>query len=179
MKTQFSFFIALGAALAPLTSEQPAASAATAKAEVASRQYLVGTWHCTFTVGPQAGSYTTTWATALDNLWLTQTYDQAPTGDEPGFVAKYFIGYDERHQAWVRFGAMSTGQYFAIRMTDDGKGGWGWKYVSFFPRTTPETSGSDATFTRKSDTQYTVDGPTYPNERTQQRVTEHHLCTKG
>ena len=97
MKTQFSFFIALGAALAPLTSERPAASAATAKAEVASRQYLVGTWHCTFTVGPQAGSYTTTWATALDNLWLTQTYDQAPSGDEPGFVAKYFIGYDERH----------------------------------------------------------------------------------
>src|SRR5207244_1433678 len=79
-------------------------------------------------------------------------------------VAKYFIGYDERHQAWVRFGAMSTGQYFAIRMTDDGKGGWGWKYVSFFPRTTPETSGSDATFTRKSDTQYTVRSEEHTSE---------------
>ena len=95
---------------------------------------------------------------------------------EPAVHAEYFMGYDERRQAWVRFGVMSTGQYFAIRMTETGDSGWSWKYVSFFRTQNPETPGSDATFTKKSDSEYAVDGPSYEQNGT--RVTEHHVCKK-
>jgi hypothetical protein len=153
-----------------------ASSASTAREEIASRRYLIGTWKCTYTVGNVAGAYATTWANALDDRWLKQTYDQPAAPNAPGFLAEYFVGYDEARQAWVRFGAMTTGQYFAIRMADDGNGGWTWKYVSFFPRKAPETAGSDATLTKRSDTEYTVDGPTYPSKGV--TVTEHHDCKK-
>jgi hypothetical protein len=153
--------------------------AATAKEAIASRQFLVGTWNCTFTVGSQGGPYTTIWSNVLDSLWLEQTYDQPRSPTAEPFKADYLIGYDERRQTWIRFGASTTGQYFAIRMSDTGDGNWSWKYASFFPRTTPETAGSDATFTKKSETEYTVDGPTYKEEGTGPLVTEHHICHKA
>ncbi|TMH20358.1 MAG: hypothetical protein E6H64_10800 [Betaproteobacteria bacterium] len=121
----------------------------------------------------------TTYAKALGDLWLKQTYDFPPeqtAKSEPGVHAEYFMGFDERRQAWVRFGVMSTGQYFAIRMTDTGDSGWSWKYVSFFKTQQPEAPGSDATFTKKSNVEYTVDGPSYEQNGT--RVTEHHVCKK-
>ena len=61
-------------------------------------------------------------------------------------------------------------------MTDTANG-WTWKYVSFFPRSKPETSDPDATFTKKSAKEYTIDGPTYPQDGTM--VTEHHTCHKS
>jgi hypothetical protein len=112
----------------------------------------------------------------LDNRWLKQTYNQPASGGEPGFLADYFIGYDEMHQGWVRFGVMTTGQYFAIRMTDT-PGGWAWKYVSLFKRTRPEKPGADARFTKESNSEYTIDGPTYRENG--RLVSEHHVCRKA
>jgi hypothetical protein len=57
--------------------------------------------------------------------------------------------------------------------TDDG---WAWKYASFFRTQKPETPGSDATLTKKSDREYVIDGPSYPEKGTV--VTEHHVCKK-
>lgn len=176
MQRSLPLYIAIVTMLLMVASSD-ASAGPTAAQQIQSRQYLVGTWHCSFTVGPRAGTYTTAWSSALNNLWLKQTYDQPPVGGEPGFKSEYFIGYDEQRQAWVRFGAMTTGQYFAIRMTDTADGGWSWKYVSFFKRTRPETPDVDATFTKRSDTEYTVDGPTYPENG--QTVTEHHVCRKA
>ncbi len=141
-----------------------------------SRHYLVGNWNCTFTVGTRSGKYATAWASTLDNRWFKQTYNQPASGNQPGFRAEYLIGFDEARQAWVRFGAMTTGQYFAIRMTDTNNGGWAWKYVSFFPRRHAETPGADTILTKKSNAEYVVDGPTYPQNGTM--VTEHHTCMK-
>jgi len=159
----------------------PSADAApTARQKMASLQYLVGTWSCAHTVGTFSGTYTTSYANALGDLWLRQTYDFPPRqfGEQGDAVrAEFLMGYDERRQAWVRFGVLSTGQYFAIRMTDTGGGGWSWKYVSFFKRSTPETADSDATFTKKSDSEYVVDGPSYEEAGTP--VREHHVCKKG
>jgi hypothetical protein len=41
----------------------------------------------------------------------------------------------------------------------------------------PESPGSDATFTKKSDAEYAVDGPSY--EQNGVPVTEHHVCKKA
>lgn len=144
--------------------------------KMASVQYLVGTWSCEHTVGSFSGKYTTAYAKVLGDAWLRQTYD-FPSGQfaEAPVKAEFLMGYDERRQAWVRFGAISNGQYFAIRMTET-PGGWSWKYVSFFRREQPETADADATFTKKSDAEYVVDGPSYPQDGV--RVTEHHRCAK-
>ncbi|HVT15949.1 MAG TPA: hypothetical protein VHQ90_07170 [Thermoanaerobaculia bacterium] len=153
-------------------------AAPTARQKLASIQYLVGTWNCAHRVGTFSGTYTTTYTSVLGDLWLRQTYDfpanQTKEKEAP-MRAEFLVGYDERRQAWVRFGALSTGQYFAIRMTETGEGGWSWKYVSFFKAVSSE--GSDATFTKKSDSEYVVDGPTYPENGT--NVTEHHICKKS
>jgi hypothetical protein len=149
------------------------------QAKMASVQYLVGTWSCAHTVGTFSGTYTTAYANALGDLWLRQTYEFPPSQNEkaePAVHAEYFMGYDERRQAWVRFGVMSTGQYFAIRMTETGDTGWSWNYVSFFMTQRPESPGSDATFTKKSNSEYAVDGPSYMQDGTP--VTEHHICKK-
>ena len=151
----------------------------TTQQELASVNYLVGTWDCNHTVGDFAGKYRTTYSKTLGDMWLKETYDFPPQKvgkeEELAITAETLMGYDERRQAWVRFFANSKGQYFAIRMTDTGTG-WTWKYISFFKRTTPETADPDATLTKKSDTQYVIDGPSYPLNGTQ--VTEHHTCNK-
>jgi hypothetical protein len=164
-------FLAILAAVCPAARGQDAPAI---RREIVSRAFLLGTWRCTFTVGEESGTYTTAWTTTLDGLWLEQTYDQPKQPRTFAFRAKYLIGYDRARGQWVRFGATTTGQYFAIRMTDVGQGGWGWKYVSLFPRKRPERAGFDATFTRRSDELYAVDGPTYPNAGGTM-VTEHHL----
>jgi hypothetical protein len=85
----------------------------------------VGTWTCAHTVGNDSGTYRTTYAKTLGNLWLRQTYKFPPKqfgSNAPAVDAEFLIGYDETRQGWVRFGAISTGQYFAIRMTDTDNG---------------------------------------------------------
>ena len=147
--------------------------------EMASVNYLIGTWRCAHTVGTFSGKYTTIYSKALGDRWLRQSWDfpaqNAGNGNEGPVTAETLMGYDEGRQTWVRFFANSLGQHFEIRMTDT-PNGWSYKYASFFPRTRPETPDPDAIFTRKSATEYTVDGPTYPQGAT--RVTEHHTCHK-
>jgi hypothetical protein len=151
-------------------------AALTAREAIQAHSYLLGSWTCTFTVGDDRGTYRTAWSKVLDGTWLEQTYDQPKQPRAQPFKAQYLIGYDESRATWVRFGAMTTGQYFAIRMTDT-PDGWGWKYASFFPSSRARSAKYDATFTRKSDGLYTVDGPTYPNAQGI-LVTEHHQCRK-
>jgi hypothetical protein len=169
----------LAAVVTTFLAVSSAYAAPTAREKIASLQYLVGTWSCAHTVGTFSGAYKTTYADALGGLWLRQITDFPPRqfGEKGDAVrAEFLMGYDERRQAWVRFGVLSTGQYFAIRMTEAGDGGWSWKYVSFFKRSTPETADSDATFTKKSASEYVVDGPSY--EEDGKPVREHHVCKK-
>jgi len=169
------------AAAMVLASTSQAHAAPTARQKLATVQYLVGSWSCTHTVGTFSGTYSTTYAKPLGDLWLEQTYDFPPKqmGDnEQAVHGEFFIGYEERRSAWVRFGAMSNGQYFANRMTETGGGNWSWIYVGFFGWHTPDKSGSDATFTKKSNVEYVIDGPTYPKDGTGELVTEHHVCKK-
>jgi hypothetical protein len=154
---------------------EPAGST-TVQQAIASRAYLIGNWSCTFTVGDEAGSYRTTWSAALNGVWLKQTIDQPAQPRAEAFTAEYLVGYDERRGQWVRFGAMTTGQYFVIRMTDT-PDGWGWTYVRLFGNARPPSQQFDTTFSRTSDTSYRIDGPTYPDAKGT-LVTEHHECRK-
>jgi hypothetical protein len=146
-------------------------SAPTAQEGMKSVQYLVGTWRCAHTVGDFSGTYTETFANALDGRWLRQTYEFPATNSEPAVRAEYFFEYDQRVPRWVRFGAHSNGQYYGMYSKSAGTAEWVWNYVL------PSSGASPATWTKKSDAEYTIDGPSYPeNGRT---VTEHHTCKKA
>lgn len=151
----------------------------TAREKMATVDYLVGTWSCDNTVGAFAGKYKTTYTKVLGDLWLKQTYDFPPRQfgeNEATITGEALIGYDEEKQGWVRFFAVSNGLYFSIRMLDTANG-WSYKYISYFAKTIrQEPPEGDARFTKKSDTEYSIDGPTCPENGVQ--VTEHHSCHK-
>lgn len=173
------FFAATAAAvLASLPAWAAEPDPAAVRAAIASRNFLLGTWHCTFTVGSDGGNYTTTWSSILDGMGLKQTYEQRKQPRAEPFEAEYLVGYDGRLHRWMRFGLMTTGQYFTIRMNDIGNGGWGWKYLGFFSGRETGTTDYDARLSRKGDALYTVDGPSYSN-KSGVTVTEHHVCRKA
>jgi hypothetical protein len=183
MKRSFALPFAAAAIILAAPFHEGAASRAqqrkpTAKEKMASVDYLIGNWSCDHTVGTFAGKYTTKYVKVLGDLWLKQTYDFPPKqfgGDnERPVTAEALIGYDENRGQWVRFFATSTGEYFPLRMKETGNG-WAYRYISFFG-SKPDTANADATFAKKSDTEYLIDGPTYPENGTQ--VTEHHSCRK-
>lgn len=172
---KFRYF-ALPALLLTAAATQPGATAQrSAPPQPSMVDYLIGTWDCAHTVGNFSGTYRTSYAKVLGGKWLQQTYEFAGQKDDPASTAVALMGFDDRRQTWVRFFANSKGQYFPIRMTDTGTG-WAWKYSTFFTRSTPETPGPDAMITRKSDTEYEIQGPSYPKDGVQ--VTEHHVCRK-
>src|SRR6266550_6977336 len=107
-------------------------------------QYLKGTWTCAHTVGDFSGAYAMSFAQGLGERWLRQTLDFPATATDPAVHAEYFLGYDPRIQAWIRFGAHTNGQYFAMRTTSTDNERWSWQYVL------PGTSGS-LMWTKKSD----------------------------
>lgn len=183
MKRSFALPIAVASMILAAPLYEGAASRAqqkkaTAMEKMASVDYLVGNWSCAHTVGTFSGKYNTTYTKVLGDLWLKQTYDFPPKqfgGDnERTVTAEALIGYDEGRGQWVRFFATSHGEYFSIRMKETGNG-WAYRYISFFG-SKPDTVEADATFTKKSDTEYMIDGPTYPDNGTQ--ATEHHSCHK-
>jgi len=149
-----------------------AVAASSATDEMSSASFFVGTWNCTHSEdsGP-AGSYTTTYTSVLGDRWLEQTYDFPATTTDPALRGDWFFGYDSRVKRWVRFGAMSDGLYFAMVGARTGDT-WSWSYVL------PKQSDAVATrYTKTSDSQYRVDGPSYPASG--KMITEHHLCTKA
>lgn len=153
-----------------LLSAQGHGDAAPSTAEaMTSLGFLVGTWNCAHTVGDFSGTYSETFTEAMDGRWLKQTYEFPATKTEPAVRAEYFIEYDQRIPRWVRFGAHSNGQYYGMYSKSDGSTSWDWEYVLPGP-------GASATWIKTSATQYTIDGPTYPENG--KLVTEHHVCKK-
>jgi hypothetical protein len=168
MKPISLLFAALAAAL--LATPSGASAVPTVQEAMGSLLFLVGTWNCAHTVGDFSGTYAETFASALNGRWLRQTYTFPATATDPAVLAEYFIEYDELIPRWVRFGAHSNGQYYGMYSTSAGAPSWVWDYVL------PSARGT-ATWTKRSDTEYTIDGPQYPQNGTV--VTEHHRCTKA
>lgn len=139
--------------------------------ELHSADFLVGKWSCAHTVGDFKGTYTTTISSALDGQWLRQTYEF------PDKRAEFFLGYDPRLQRWVRWGMLSTGEYWAMTAVHADTT-WTWSYaLPRRPGNGTYTDKPDAVWTKKSDVEYVIDGPTYPEKG--KMVTEHHDCKKA
>jgi hypothetical protein len=168
MKRKPALLAALAAVLLAVPSRTHAQTAA--QQELKPVHYLVGTWSCAHTVGDFSGTYTTSFTTALDDRWLKQRYDFPATKTEPAWYGEFYLGYDARVPRWVRFGAMSTGQYFGMVSKDASVTTMSWAYRLPGPN-------ASATWTKRSDSEFTIDGPSYPENG--KPVTEHHVCKKS
>jgi hypothetical protein len=168
MKRTSAVLAAAALLLAPASQAQAAPTAPDAMRSV---RFLVGSWNCAHTVGDFAGTYRETFADAFGGRWIKQVYDFPATRNEPAVHAEYFLEYDARVPRWVRFGAHSNGQYYGQYSTSAGDTVWVWNYVL------PKPGGATSTWTKKSETEYTIDGPTYPENG--KDVTEHHTCKKS
>jgi hypothetical protein len=157
---------AVGIALLLIAS--PAHAQSSTPAEGRALDFLLGTWNCAHTVGDFSGTYTTTFTKVLGDRWIRQTYDFPASASRAAVQGDFLIGYDGRNQRWLRTGAMSDGLYFTMvgKHRDDA---WYYGYLL------PGTAGS-AVYTKQSNLEYTVDGPSYPENG--RMVTEHHRCTK-
>lgn len=139
--------------------------------EMKTVQYLVGTWNCAHTVGDFSGTYTTVFEHALGNFWLKQTYDFPATKTDSAWRGEGFLGYDGRSRRWVRFFATSRGENWGMVSKTASATSWPWEYVLPGPSRPGLT-----TWTKKSDSEFTQDGPEYPVDG--KTVTEHHTCKK-
>jgi hypothetical protein len=157
---KYTLFV-LALALAPAASAQ----------EMRRADFLVGPWHCEHTVGDFHGTYTTTFSTALNGKWFRQVYNFPTLGKTGGPAqGEFFTGYDSSAKRWVRWGMLSTGDYWAMTGTLTDRT-WTWSYEL------PVRAQNAAVWTKKSDAEYVIDGPTYPENGTM--VTEHHICRKS
>ena len=145
-----------------------AAGPASAQTEMHAAQFFVGKWNCAHAVGEFSGTYTTTYTSALGGSWIKQQYDFPAAGGDAPVHAEYFLGYDVRVDRWVRFGAHSNAQYYGMLGTR-ADNVWSWSYLLPGP-------AARTVWTKQSDTEYTVDGPSYPANG--KMVTEHHTCRK-
>ena len=164
MKTKWIFCALAAAALAksPVVAAQ-----GMAVDEQRAADFLVGTWQCADTVGDYNGSYTIAVTKALDGRWLREIYEWHNPTTPRELSGEYFLSYDPRVKKWIRIGAMNDGMYFSmvgVRAGDE----WTFGYALPGPGT--------AVYSRKSETEYTVLGPTYKENG--KLVTEHHGCHK-
>jgi hypothetical protein len=165
MKMKRSFHAAMSVALLALPLELRAQTSDIEEFRAA--QFLVGTWQCADTVGEHAGSYTLKVTKALNDRWLREIYEWQAAPGAQALSGEYFFSFDPRVKKWIRTGAMNDGMYFSmvgVRRGND----WTFGYALPAPGT--------AVYTRRSDTEYTVLGPSYPENG--KLVTEHHGCHK-
>lgn len=129
--------------------------------------FLIGSWQCADTVGEYNGAYTITVTRALGDRWLREIYQWQNPSASRALSGEYFLSYDPRVKKWIRIGAMNDGMYFSMVGVHTGDD-WTFGYALPGPGNT--------VYTRKSDSEYTVLGPTYKENG--KPVTEHHGCHK-
>ncbi|MGH7650519.1 MAG: hypothetical protein ACREMS_01620 [Gemmatimonadaceae bacterium] len=165
MRMKSAFLATMSVALLAVPLASRAQSSGNEESRAA--EFLVGTWQCADTVGEHAGSYTVRVTKALNDRWLRERYQWQTTAGSQALSGEYFFSFDPRVKKWIRIGAMNDGMYFSMTGVRQGND-WTFGYALPGPGT--------AVYTRKSDTEYTVLGPTYSENG--KLVTEHHGCHK-
>ena len=165
MQRKSIFFLLAAFALA----KTPVATAqGMAAEEQRAADFLIGTWQCADTVGDYNGSYTITVTKALDDRWLRELYQWHNPATPRELSGEYFLSYDPRVKKWIRIGAMNDGMYFSMVGQHAGDD---WTFGYALP------GRGKAVYTKKSDAEYTVLGPSY--QENGKLVTEHHGCHKS
>jgi hypothetical protein len=147
MKKLLTLGISLGALAATLTVQPSPSFAAGAPnaQEMKSLDYLIGTWSCSWTAGPDSGAVTSVFAPVMNGAWLQETETvQSPTRG-PVVTTVHFTGFDPQKKRWVHLGPDADGSY-AVAQSSDGE-----TWHNLLP-----VAGSDATFRKMSDSAFAL-----------------------
>ena len=102
--------------LASLGAALIAASPPNAK-QMASLNYLVGTWHCAWSDGKQSGSEDQIFSVALGGAWLEEKEVVSMNG-QPFVRSIHYTGYDPAKREFLHVGPDANGTYELAESAD-------------------------------------------------------------
>ncbi|HEY9084651.1 MAG TPA: hypothetical protein VIN40_01715 [Candidatus Tyrphobacter sp.] len=144
------------------------AASAAVPPQMASLQFMVGTWNCTTTAGPTTIAEAET-IVAQNPLWLHGSGTITSTGQPVS--EDFYVGYDARRSQWVLITIDSNGEYGIATSVTPNLSPSTW--ISAYPAMSGMTG--TGTFTKVSDRQYTVDFSQTVNNKV---IGSHEVCTK-
>lgn len=115
-KRIFAAVLSGAISLSPLASLADEASPN--HAQMASLQYLVGAWHCTWQSGRNSGTLDQVFAPALNGAWLEEK-EIVSVGGRATVTSVHYTGYDPRLKKYVHVGPDADGSY-EIAQSPDG-----------------------------------------------------------
>lgn len=101
-----------------LSGNATAAATPPNAAQMAPLQYLIGTWHCTWTSGTQSGSEDQIFETALDGAWLQEKEVVAGRNGRPTVLSIHYTGYDPATKSYMHVGPDADGTYEIAQSPD-------------------------------------------------------------
>lgn len=100
---------------APLLSSADQAPAN--QKQMASLQYLLGTWHCDWQSGNTSGSEDQVFQTALDGAWLEEK-ELVDVNGRQTVASIHYTGYDPRTKFYIHMGPDANGSYEVAQSVD-------------------------------------------------------------
>ena len=87
-------------------------------AQMAPLQYLLGTWHCTWTDGTNSGAEDQVFETALDGAWLQEKEVVTNAAGAQMVQSVHYTGYDPHTKSYMHVGPDADGGYEIARSAD-------------------------------------------------------------
>jgi hypothetical protein len=110
---------------------------------------FVGDWNCTWHAGPNSGTLLSTFTPVMGGSWVQETETvKAPDGSSM-VQTMHFTGYDPTSKMYMHMGPNEDGTYEVARSSD----------FHLFYNIHPEGMTAAATFTRVSDSEFTLSEP--------------------
>ncbi len=144
----------------------PAAAAPSNASQMASLQFMVGTWHCTNAMGGMTLTETET-IVAQNPQWLHGSGTMILNGRS--LSEDFYIGYDAQHAQWVLVSVDSSGNYGVSTSATPALSPSSW--IAAYP-----ASDGKGVFTSASANQYSVDSNWTQNGHA---MSSHEVCTKA
>lgn len=107
------FVTALSAAPLLASAGQPAAN----EKQMASLQYLIGSWHCDWQSGEKSGSEDQVFQPALDGAWLEEK-ELITVNGRRTVASIHYTGFDPRTNVYMHMGPDANGSYEAAQSPD-------------------------------------------------------------
>jgi hypothetical protein len=110
--------------------------------------FLIGTWNCSFSAGGQSGTNISTFTSVMNGAWLQETEAVRTKSGGLYVTTTHFTGYDPDEKRYMHVGPNADGTYEVAYTTD---------FHSF--HTILPAGQQDATFTKVSDTEFSLREP--------------------
>jgi opacity protein-like surface antigen len=86
--------------------------------QMAPLQYLVGTWHCTWTAGKDTGAEDQVFESALYGAWLQEKEVVVNASGQSVVQSIHYTGYDPENASYMHVGPDASGAYEIARSPD-------------------------------------------------------------